>query len=193
MNVNSHNCPIAVSSLSLSLFFHSLSAVLYSLVPLSPSLPLHLSSLSLSSYAVSLWGGCRKSGRKEQWKAGLKLIALPVACLVTKMCVWIGGSKLFVRSVYSSPSSPHFLSLSLSVIQGYHPHLSTRPDYKRTGQPVNITNFVKTSPTEINEVTIFWAPDFMLPLVYTYTRNAHTHILPCACQPTSNPHPEMVS
>ncbi|CAI8021121.1 E3 SUMO-protein ligase PIAS3 [Geodia barretti] len=51
-------------------------------------------------------------------------------------------------------------------IAGYHPHLSTRPDYKRTGQPVNITNFVKTSPTEINEVTIFWAPDFMLPLGY---------------------------
>jgi E3 SUMO-protein ligase PIAS1 len=51
-------------------------------------------------------------------------------------------------------------------IPGYHPHLSTRPEYKRNGQPVNITNFVKTSPTEMNEVTVFWAPDFMLPQGY---------------------------
>ena len=129
-------------ALSLSLFFHSLSALLYSLVPLSPSLPLHLSSLSLSSYAVSLWGGCRKSGRKEQWKAGLKLIALPVACLVTKMCVWIGGSKLFVQRLFFPllpPTSSPPLSLSFrATILTCPPDQTTRePDSLLTSQTLS--------------------------------------------------------
>ena len=63
---------------------------------------------------------------------------------------------------FLSPSLPPSLSPSL---QGYHPHLSTRPDYKRNGQPVNVTNYVKTSPAEINEVVIYWAHDIMMPQV----------------------------
>ena len=50
--------------------------------------------------------------------------------------------------------------------QGYHPQLSTRPDYKRSGNPVNITNYVKTSAAQANEVVIFWAHDILYPMVH---------------------------
>lgn len=50
--------------------------------------------------------------------------------------------------------------------QGYHPQLSTRPDYKRSGNPVNITNYVKTSAAQANEIVIFWAHDILYPMVH---------------------------
>ena len=51
------------------------------------------------------------------------------------------------------------------MTQGYHPHLSTRPDYKRSGSPVNITNYVKTSAAQPNDVVIYWGHDILYPMV----------------------------
>jgi len=57
----------------------------------------------------------------------------------------------------------HFL-LAVRMTQGYHPHLSTRPDYKRSGSPVNITNYVKTSAAQPNDVVIYWGHDILYPM-----------------------------
>ena len=86
------------------------------------------------------------------------------------MCIDFSPLSPSLSSLSPSPSSIVLLfnlspSLPLSL-QGYHPHLSTRPDYKRNGQPVNVTNYVKTSPAEINEVVIYWAHDIMMPQVW---------------------------
>lgn len=62
----------------------------------------------------------------------------------------------------------HLLCVHLPIAQGYHPQLSTRPDYKRNGSPVNITNYVKTSAAQANEVVIFWAHDILYPMVCVY-------------------------
>ena len=175
-----------MSSLSLSLLILSLPLCL-TLLPRPPlSFPPSPPVLTFSEFL------CRFPLRRvqEKWQKRTMKSRLEVNCTSCSLpCDKNVCMNRWEQAVCSTsilpPPPPHFLPPSLSVIQGYHPHLSTRPDYKRTGQPVNITNFVKTSPTEINEVTIFWAPDFMLPQVYTYTRNAHTHILPCACHPTS--------
>lgn len=49
------------------------------------------------------------------------------------------------------------------MFQGYNPHLSQRADYKRTGSPVNITNLVKTSASQTNDVTFYWSNDMLYP------------------------------
>jgi len=54
--------------------------------------------------------------------------------------------------------------LAVRMTQGYHPHLSTRPDYKRSGSPVNITNYVKTSAAQPNDVVIYWGHDILYPM-----------------------------
>ena len=56
-------------------------------------------------------------------------------------------------------------SLAVHMPQGYHPHLSTRPDYKRSGSPINITNYVKTSAAQANDVVIYWGHDILYPMV----------------------------
>ena len=62
----------------------------------------------------------------------------------------------------------HLWCVHLPIAQGYHPQLSIRPDYKRNGNPVNITNYVKTSAAQANEVVIFWAHDILYPMVCVY-------------------------
>ncbi len=60
-------------------------------------------------------------------------------------------------------------------MQGYHPQYSNRPDYKRNGKPVNLTNFVKTSASHINDIIIYWnRVDILYPqvgadLVYAFS------------------------
>ena len=45
-------------------------------------------------------------------------------------------------------------------VNGYHPGLSNRPEYKRTGRPVDITALCRNiPPSEVNLVQIYWTPD----------------------------------
>ena len=45
-------------------------------------------------------------------------------------------------------------------VNGYHPGLSNRPEYKRTGRPVDITSHCRNvPPSEVNLVQIYWTPD----------------------------------
>ena len=62
---------------------------------------------------------------------------------------------------YMSPPPPH----THTHTQGYVPQYSHRPDYKRNGKPVDITTFVRESPSHINDVILYWNPDMLYPQV----------------------------
>lgn len=48
-------------------------------------------------------------------------------------------------------------------MQGYNPQLSVRPDYKRTGAPVNITSCLKFSASQGNDLLFYWTDDIHYP------------------------------
>ncbi|XP_064390989.1 E3 SUMO-protein ligase PIAS2-like isoform X4 [Halichondria panicea] len=54
-------------------------------------------------------------------------------------------------------------------IPGYAPQYSHRPDYKRMGKPVDITNFIKTSASHTNDVVLYWHQDIMYPQGFCVT------------------------
>lgn len=60
---------------------------------------------------------------------------------------------------------PYTLYTPYHYLQGYNPHMSLRPDYKRLGSPVNITNLVKTSASDSNDVVFYWINDILYPQV----------------------------
>ena len=82
-----------------------------------------------------------------------------------QQCMISLSSLLLVLTDMNSLFFFFFFFLFFFFLQGYNPHLSHRQEYKRHGSPVSITNYIKNSPTQSNDVIIYWTKDYLHPQV----------------------------